>query len=37
VRAARELAELDLALGTAVAGLETAESNALRSLTGADR
>jgi hypothetical protein len=36
VRAARELAELDLALETAVVGLEAAESYALRSLTGAD-
>ncbi len=37
VRAARELAELDVALGTVVIGLETAESHALRSLTVADR
>ena len=37
VRAARELAELDVALGTVVVGLETAESHALRSLTVADR
>ena len=37
VRAARELAELDVALGTAVIGLEAAESHALRSLTVADR
>ena len=37
VRAARELAELDLALGTAVVSLEAAESHAVRSLTGADR
>jgi len=37
VRAARELAELDLALGTAVVGLEAAESHALRTLAGVDR
>jgi hypothetical protein len=37
VRAARELAELDVAIGTAVIGLEAAESHALRSLTVADR
>jgi hypothetical protein len=37
LRAARELAELDVALGTAMSGLEAAESQALRSLTVADR
>ena len=37
VRAASELAELDLALGTAVVGFEAAESHALRSLTGVAR
>ena len=37
VRAASELAELDLALVTAVVGFEAAESHALRSLTGVAR
>jgi hypothetical protein len=37
VRAARELAELDAALETAVLGLEAAESHAVRSLAAADR
>jgi hypothetical protein len=36
-RSAGELAELDAALGTAVAALETAESTAVRSLTVGDR
>ena len=36
-RAVREITELHDALGTALAGLETAESHAVRSLTAADR
>jgi hypothetical protein len=36
-RAVREITELHDALGTALAGLEAAESHAVRSLTAADR
>ena len=36
-RAARELAELDSALGIAAAALETAEWQAVRAMTGGDR
>jgi ADP-ribose pyrophosphatase YjhB (NUDIX family) len=36
-RAVREVTELHDALGVALAGLETAESHAVRSLTAADR
>ena len=36
-RAARELAELDTALGIAAAALETAEWHAVRAMTGGDR